>query len=73
MSAGPHRIEIETLLASLRPGEPYPGWARLPASEAEFAASLIAHARDLGRTVTPVYDDSGHLIEYRGIRLKAAA
>jgi hypothetical protein len=27
MSAGPHRIEIETLLASLRPGEPYTEWA----------------------------------------------
>jgi hypothetical protein len=26
MSAGPHRIEIETLLASLRPGEPYTEW-----------------------------------------------
>lgn len=72
---GPHREAIEALIGSLDdPGAPWPHWVRVPLTEAEFAASIYVHDRDLFRWgVELVYDADDRLIAYKGIRLKGRA
>jgi hypothetical protein len=67
------RDAVEALLASLRDGDPWPAWARQPANETQFAASVVAHGRSLGWPVEAVYDDHDRLIAYAGIRLRDRA
>jgi hypothetical protein len=57
------RAEIEALIESV--DEKLPWWARNPRTHAQFAAALI-----LRTPATPVYDDEGVLVAYRGIALK---
>jgi hypothetical protein len=61
---GPTRAEIEALLDSIQPDNPWPPWARQPADEAEFAAAILARTG-----AEPVYED-GILVAFKGIGLK---
>jgi hypothetical protein len=71
----PHRETIEALINSLDdPGAPYPLWVQVPLSEAEFAASIYVHDRDIFHWgVELVYDAADRLIAYKGIRMRERA
>jgi hypothetical protein len=68
----PTRAVISALVASVRPGDSYPAWARLPACEAEFLASLLLHSQREAHLprVTITYDAFGRAQQVRGIRPK---
>jgi hypothetical protein len=67
----PTRAGIEALVASVRPWDDYPVWARWPRGEAEFLASLVLHGQR-GDTppVTIGYDAFGRAEGVYGLRLK---
>lgn len=64
------RAEIAALLSTLVEGEPLPSWVRLPWTEAQFAAALLAHEDFPG---TPVFDDQDRLVAWSGVRLRGGA
>jgi hypothetical protein len=61
-------MEVDSLLLELAASPGRPGWYTHPETEAEFAASVLVHCREMGwANVEPIYD-ADVLIGYRGLR-----